>query len=98
VNKEERKRRKELLRGIRIKERERATTQLPAPLPVLEGLFEWLEAHSDTDCDGTLRLTLEYCRSNGLDEEKITEWTAEYGGYCDCEVLANVPGTNPAFN
>jgi|SRR5215471_4424252 len=97
MKKEERKRRKELLLEIRIRKRERANAELPAPLPVLLGLFQWLDAHSDTDCDGTLRFTLEYCRSKGLDEEKLAEWAAEYGGYCDCEVLANVPGTNPAF-
>jgi len=41
-------------------------------------------------CDHTLRHTREFLRSRSLPEEAIAEWLGEYGGYCDCEVAANV--------
>ncbi len=27
---------------------------------------------------------------HGLDVERIVSWLRKHGGYCDCEVLANV--------
>ena len=88
------KRGKELLKGVR--EQERAVAELPAPLPVLKGLLDWLDANID-ECDDTLRRTLEYIHQNNLDEAGIVEWLERYGRFCDCEVLANVEDSNPAL-
>ena len=98
MDKEERERRKQLLRGLKTEERQRAEAELPAPRETLKLLFDWLDERlQEAECDDTLRLTLEFAQSHGLDQERLSEWTEKYGGYCDCEVLANVPGTNPAF-
>jgi hypothetical protein len=98
VDKAERERRKVLLRAVRSEEYERAEQELPVPKAILDSLFDWLdEKLGETSCDDTLRLTLEFARLKGLDERRLCDWTEKYGGYCDCEVLANVPDTNPVF-
>ena len=64
---------------------------MPAPKPVLESLFDWLDQKlGEADCDDTLRLTLEFAQSHALDEKRLRDWTEKYGGYCDCEVLGNL--------
>jgi len=98
VDKAERERRKVLLRGAKSEELLRAEQELPAPKQILDSLFNWLdEKLGESACDDTLRLTLEFAQSKGLDEKHLCDWTEKYGGYCDCEVLANVPDTNPLF-
>jgi hypothetical protein len=94
----EHERRKALLRTTKTEELLHAEQELPAPKPVLESLFDWLdEKLGEADCDDTLRLTLEFAQSHALDEKRLRDWTEKYGGYCDCEVLGNVPDTNPVF-
>lgn len=94
----ERQRRKHLVRAIKTEELLRAEQELPASKPVLESLFNWLDERlSGAECDDTLRLTLEFAKLNGLDGQCLCAWTEKYGGYCDCEVLGNVPDTNPVF-
>jgi hypothetical protein len=98
VNKVERERRKVLLSAIKSEECLRAEEELPAPKSMLDLLFEWLdEKLRGAECDNTLRLTLEFAQLHRLDEKRLCSWTEKYGGYCDCEVLANVPDTNPVF-
>ena len=58
----------------------------------LRALFDGLDAALEDGCDHTLRHTRELLRERGLDEERVLPWLAEYGGHCDCEVLANVGG------
>ena len=41
-------------------------------------------------CDHTLRLTTAWLVANGHEPERVVPWLRENGGYCDCEVLANV--------
>ena len=98
MHKAERERPKQLRRTVKSEELLRAEQELPASKPALEALFDWLDQKSgETDCDDTLHLTLEFAKLNGLDEQRLGVWTEKYGGYCDCEVLANVPDTNPVF-
>jgi hypothetical protein len=98
VDKVERERRKVLLRAIKSEELITAEKELPAPKPLLDLLFDWLDQKlGETECDNTLRLTLEFAKLHDLGEKRLCDWTEEYGGYCDCEVLANVPDSNPVF-
>ena len=55
-------------------------------------LFDYLEIHlADEDCDDTNSLTktflLQSVNENG---DGVLEWLSDHGGYCDCEILANV--------
>ena len=57
----------------------------------LDDLLDRLDAQlSDAGCDDTLRLTRPWAVDRGLDADAIAASLAEFGGYCDCEVLANV--------
>jgi hypothetical protein len=97
-DKAERERRKVLLRATKSEEFLIAEQELPAPKSMLDLLFSFLdETLSETECDDTLRLTIKFAQSHGLDENRLRSWTEKYGGYCDCEVLANVPDGNPVF-
>ena len=95
MEKAERTRRKEILKNLKDQKRQRALAALPASVAALKGLFDWLDANLG-ECDNTLRLSLEYIRQNNLDRDRVVEWLEENGGYCDCEVLANVE-ESPAF-
>jgi len=98
VNNSEKQRRKGLLRGVKDEERRRAEAQLPASKELLETLFDSVDRKlGENSCDDTLRFTLEFARANKLDEDRLSDWLNEYGGYCDCEVVANVPDSNPVF-
>jgi hypothetical protein len=41
-------------------------------------------------CDDKLRLTKQFANEQQISFEILEEWLGEHGGYCDCEVLANV--------
>ena len=70
-------------------ERQKLRDSVPMPIFELKGLLEFLEA-ADFDCDHTDANTVRYLESRKLDVARITAWLRDQGGYCDCEVLANV--------
>ena len=63
---------------------------MPLSKEELRGLFEYLDSEGASGCDHTAKKTLSYLRTRSLDPERIVPWLQELGGYCDCEVLANV--------
>jgi hypothetical protein len=63
----------------------------------LRDLFKYLGRPSAPPCDTTLRSTIEFLRTRGLDVERVIPWLHEYGGYCDCEVIYNVSTTFEEF-
>ena len=54
---------------------------------LLDHLDEWFPR---AGCDHTLRLTRAWAVDNDLDPDAVAASVEHYGGYCDCEVLANV--------
>ena len=67
---------------------------MPLDADQLENLLAFLdERDAEAHCDRSLRLTMAWMAENSVEEEPLTAALAEFGGYCDCEVLANVdPG------
>jgi hypothetical protein len=62
---------------------------------LLDMLDEAFSASGDTEtgasfCDHTLKRTRAFLLERHLPEDEVVAWLAEYGGFCDCEVLANV--------
>ena len=54
-------------------------------------LFDYLDEQLEQEgCDDTLSLTESYLDKKGIEHKKVVGWLEENGGYCDCEVLANV--------
>lgn len=43
------------------------------------------------NCKGNLSITIEFLHKIGCkDIDGTVSWLKEHGGYCDCEVLANI--------
>jgi hypothetical protein len=83
---------KRLKKQVRARERAAALAALPLPFAELEAMFDMLEAELESQsCDHTRRITQAWLVTRGHDPAAVFRWLDEHGGYCDCEVLANVP-------
>lgn len=92
--KSEKERRNSIKRDLKKKELETILNALPISLSILQDLFDRLDSKlSENPCDNTLLFALEFIDEYKLPEKELVEWLRENGGYCDCEVLANVDGT-----
>jgi hypothetical protein len=87
----DRDRKRDLKRQFKERDRADAEARLPMPKPDLAALFDRLDERlGDEDCDHTLRHTEAFLAERGLDSASVLPWLHDSGGYCDCEVLANV--------
>lgn len=87
----DKRRRKEMLRGVREQQRAEALAALPLPDDQLRVMFDTLDRGLPIrGCDHTRRMTQEFLERHGHPIEIVLAWLDENGGYCDCEVLANV--------
>jgi hypothetical protein len=83
--------RKQQLAQWREQQRTSTLAALPIPASDLQSLFDTLdEALSSSPCDHTLSLTHQWLSSRGHDVTSVVPWLQSQGGFCDCEVLANV--------
>jgi len=88
---EEKQRRKELAQSARAAAKASLKGSLPTSIAQLQTLFDYLDNKlTEEGCDHSLRLTKQFAESNQLPYEGLKVWLASLGGYCDCEVLANV--------
>ena len=54
-------------------------------------LFDFLDSKlSENDCQHDFSLLESYCKQKGLNFSVLVEWFKEQGGFCDCEIIANV--------
>jgi hypothetical protein len=75
------------------KDEQRTSTRAAFPLQsdALEQLFTALDsALEQSGCDHTLRFTEQWLAANVPDREPTIAWLNNHGGFCDCEVIANV--------
>jgi hypothetical protein len=83
--------RKRLKKQLREQERSATLRSLPLSIPDLEAMFDMLNVELPTKgCDHSRRLTQAWLVSRGHTVESVFAWLDEHGGFCDCEVLANV--------
>ena len=88
---EEKQRRKAIQNELRQKAKEEKLAALPMSKKKLAAYFGYLDQQlTEQGCDDTLRITQEFAASENLAFESIKQWLGNYGGYCDCEALANV--------
>ena len=91
ASKQEKQRRKAMVHAQIAAQHAREEARLPLPKPTIKALFDAVDVGlSQTDCDHTLRHTIAFLQQHDLPQERVVAWLAEYGGYCDCEVIANV--------
>lgn len=59
---------------------------------IIKGLLDYLDASLESrSCKEDLSLTTDYLRIHAPQiYEHILTWIKQNGGYCDCEVLANI--------
>ena len=100
-SKEEKQRRRKIVRALVEQERLNEEATMPLTKADLRALLELLEetlfehrADGTTwcYCDQTLKHTRAFLQERHLPLKKIIAWLKEYGGFCDCEVSANVGG------
>jgi hypothetical protein len=89
---------RELKKAWKAEQQRSAEANLPIAKARLLDLFQSIEVRLEADpCDHSLRHTQTWAVENGIDFESLRSWAEEFGGFCDCEVVANVPSSNPAF-
>jgi uncharacterized protein DUF2695 len=81
---------KALKAEFKAKRRAALCASLPMPLAQLKALFSFLDRTDAPPCDHSLTRTRAFLNQQGLASEQVVPWLNEHGGYCDCEVLANV--------
>ncbi len=82
---------KELMRKYAQEQKNAFENSLPFDKTMFEQLFDYLDEMLEQDgCDDTLKYTTKFLNDNNLPVEKSLDWLNENGGYCDCEVLANI--------
>ena len=73
------------------REREAMRAKIALDEVQLRALLAWLEGElASGECDHTQRLAERWCSGKGLDAGVVLSGLAELGGYCDCEIVANV--------
>ena len=87
---EEKLRRKQILDDLSRREKETFEKSLPMSRKIFQLLFDFLD-NELSDCDDTLKLTQEFLQESKIaNVDLVIQWLEEHGGYCDCEVLANI--------
>ena len=91
MSKEDEARRKKIRDELKRMERMGAEAKLPLSKPELKQLFDWVNTKlGDEGCDDTLRHSVSFLEQLAMPRDKVIAWLKEEGGYCDCEVIANV--------
>jgi hypothetical protein len=81
--------RKAALKQWKHAERADLVAGMPLSPEQLHRLLDYLDAHLKAR-DHTTRLTAIFLHVEQLDKDAVLSWLGEHGGYCDCEVLANL--------
>lgn len=84
--------RKEILNQLAENELAEFRHGLPTGEKTFPELFDYLDIQlGKKGCDHTTNLTRTYLDRKGISNvAQVLEWLADNGGFCDCEVLANV--------
>ena len=89
TSKSEKENRKEILRGLKEKEKADFNKSLPMDKETFNELFDYLDERLGEGCDHTMNMTLDFLKEKGVKNiDQVVEWLNDKGG--DCEVLANV--------
>ncbi|TDR25779.1 DUF2695 domain-containing protein [Flavobacterium cheniae] len=91
-NKNEKERRKIIVKELRLKAKNEFENKLPISRDYFLNLFNYLDEElSENECDHNLEFTINFLNSQNIKNiNKVTDWLKDNGGYCDCEVIANV--------
>jgi hypothetical protein len=93
-SKEEKLKRRAIVKDLRTQQ----IAALRADIPISESdtrrLLDFVnEGLATNGCDHTLRAARTFLQERGLPQEAVIQWLNHHGGYCDCEIAANVQAT-----
>lgn len=87
----DKKKRKELSKQREKEELIEFRQSLPINENIFPKLFDFLDDELKHGCDHSSVITKTFLQKNGVSNiSEVIEWLSENGGYCDCEILANV--------
>ena len=88
----DKKKRKEILEQLAKEKLIEFRQSLPVNENTFSKLFDFLDDELEKHgCDHSSSITKTFLQKNGISNIiEVTEWLAQNGGYCDCEILANV--------
>lgn len=83
---------KQLKTDFRQNEESQFNDSLPMSRAMFQDLFNFLDNElGNYACNDSADFTLEFLTNNKVKNiEEVIQWLQKHGGYCDCEVLANV--------
>jgi len=81
--------RKASLKQWKYAERADLLAGMPLSPEQLLRLLDYLDVNLKA-CDHTTKLTAIFLHVEHLERDKVLSWLRVHGGYCDCEVLANL--------
>lgn len=92
TDKIDKERRKQIRNDLRKKALEEFENSLPMTRDNFKGLFDHLDNElNELGCDDDQTITKHYLSIIGIQNiEDVLVWLIDHGGYCDCEILANV--------
>ena len=91
TKKSEKENRNEILRQLKEKEKVDFNKSLPMDKETFNDLFDYLDERLGEGCDHTMTMTLDFLKQIEVKNvDEVVDWLNDKGGYCDCEVLANV--------
>lgn len=90
VSKKEKIRRAKLVEDMIAEDEKKSIKKMPISLINLGKLFDYLEEKLEQGCDHTTRNATNFLNHNSFNTEEVLLWLQSYGGFCDCEILANV--------
>ncbi|MEO6723232.1 MAG: DUF2695 domain-containing protein [Ferruginibacter sp.] len=91
-DKSEKERRKQIMDDLKKKADQEFESSSPMSREHFKILFDYLDTElTDKGCNDTNSLTKAFLLQSKIENvDEVLEWLAEHGGYCDCEILANV--------
>ena len=82
---------RELKRAFKEQEKATAREAMVLDEEQLNNLLDFLDERLPANgCDHSLRLSREWAASNAVDADMLALSLEHFGGFCDCEVVANV--------
>jgi Protein of unknown function (DUF2695) len=88
---EEKAKRQAIKQASRQAEHERFRLTLPLSPELMRAVFDFVDQQlAESECDNTLKHAVHFLSEHHVDADSVVSWLGNLGGYCDCEVLANV--------
>jgi hypothetical protein len=88
---DEKQRRRAIAQQLKAAQATSLLANMPLRTGQLKELFNYLDSKlTEGGCDDTLHYTEQFALETNTPFESLKAWLETEGGYCDCEVLANV--------